>query len=258
MFMYEQRHPSIAGFGLALAIATKLSPIVFCGYLVATRALRAVGWSMAWLAGMTLGSILLFGSMPLLTYPSVLMDLVRTPAGIALASLLESRHALTAASGSQFQALLTGYAAIMLLIAGVLTLLTRQREPLFIVTSFLVVATPSLVWYHHVVFVLLPLFVWMAWSRFRPAIVAWSAFGLFLMQLERFHVTGGLLVHAFMQLSVFYLVVSQFGHLRGGVIGVWTFRRGGSSHEATTKGLASGDLRLSKVRAACIGAPAQR
>jgi hypothetical protein len=68
--------------------------------------------------------------------------------------------------------LLTACLLLAIVASGLLTYFGKQpREPLFIVTALGMTLSPNVMWYHHYVFLLLPLFIWMGWSRWKDG---WS------------------------------------------------------------------------------------
>ena len=86
---------------------------------------------------------------------------------------------------------------------------SKQREPLFIITSLVMVLASNIVWYHHYVFFLLPLLVWMGWRRLKRSVLAWCFGGLLLIQVDRTHLTYGLLIHLWGHVSVLALLFWQ-------------------------------------------------
>jgi hypothetical protein len=67
-------------------------------------------------------------------------------------------------------------------------------------------------WYHYYIFFLLPLFVWIAWSRFHPWVIAWCFVGLTTIQLESWLWPQGLLPHLFAHLSMVGILAWQIAH----------------------------------------------
>jgi hypothetical protein len=105
------------------------------------------------------------------------------------------------------------YMAAVFVLSGVLTTLTREKEPLFIILGFGLALMPNVMWYHHYVFFLLPVIVWLAWRRKHPAVVAWCFLGLTLIQMDRLYsfleVTDGALAHGFGHLSILMILAGQ-------------------------------------------------
>jgi hypothetical protein len=105
---------------------------------------------------------------------------------------------------------LTVYVAALIALSSALTFFGRQPgEPLFILSAIAMVLAPNLVWYHHYIFMLLPLFVWMAWTRLEPRSVAWCLLGFMIIQSDRWLPPYGLLIHVFGHASMLILLVWQ-------------------------------------------------
>ena len=110
---------------------------------------------------------------------------------------------------------LTMYVAAILLLAGVLGFITKQREPLFIIVCLAAMLSPNVLWYHHFVFFVLPLLVWMAWSNFRARVVLWCCGGFVLVQAAGSWTVCALYVHAFGHASILLLVLWQVYEVLG-------------------------------------------
>jgi hypothetical protein len=105
---------------------------------------------------------------------------------------------------------LTLYILTAIGISGLLTYWDRStREPLFIVTSLGMMLSSNIMWYHHYVFILLPLLIWMGWSRLKPSTVIWCFAGLLIVQFDRWLPPYGLLIHLFGHLSILLLLAGQ-------------------------------------------------
>lgn len=213
-FLLQESAPMLSGVALALGVVTKVTPIAFVGYLLANRNLRAIAGVCAGLAVLILLTVLAYGWRPFPTFVDVFRDLLGAfplgPNSHSFAALLESHTPLTLEDLPGAQRALTIYIAVILAISGLITYLLREREPSFIVFSFGLTLLPNVMWYHHYIFFLLPVFVWMAWSRLHPAIVVWCFAGLTLIQVDRLYsfleVTHGALAHAFGHLSMLVLL----------------------------------------------------
>lgn len=107
------------------------------------------------------------------------------------------------------QRLLNVYLAAIFVLSGVLAFVSHEREPFFIVLCLGTMIAPNIMWYHHFVFFLLSMFVWIAWSRFHPAVVLWCFIGLTLVQVDRFYLAHGLLPHIIAHLSILGIVIWQ-------------------------------------------------
>jgi len=71
---------------------------------------------------------------------------------------------------------------------------------------------PNIMWYHHYVFALLPLFIWIAWSRFHPIVVLWCFLVLNIIQLDRWFLTHGLLAQLCVHLTILGILAWQISH----------------------------------------------
>jgi len=67
---------------------------------------------------------------------------------------------------------------------------------------------PNIMWYHHYVFVLLPILIWMGWKYPDFKITAWCLLGLTIIQVERY-LTFGFLAHVFVHISMLLILLGQ-------------------------------------------------
>ena len=214
LFCYEERLPTIAGFGLSLAICLKVTPLIFVVYLLLQRRWAALGWTLAFLCVESIIAALLFGWQPLVTYISVFIGLlgVIVPGdgnSQALGSLLNYHGWIAPASIPLAQHILDFYLLIVFAASAALAYRLRQREPVFLIFSLGIMVAPNIMWYHHYVFILLPVFIWLAWSRLHPAVVLWCFVGLTIIQIDRWYLTRGLLSQLFVHLSILGILVWQ-------------------------------------------------
>lgn len=227
MFLLAESAPILGGVGLALGIITKVTPLAFVGYLFVNRNLKAIAGAVLGLAGLSLLTGLIYGWQPFITFVEVFRGLLQAfPVGAhsqSLFALLDSHTSIAYANLQAIHKALTVYMLVVFAISGSIAYLLRQREPLLIVLCLGITLTPNVMWYHHYVFFLLPIFVWMAWSRLHPAVVIWCFAGLALIQVDRLYsfleVTHGLLAHIFGHLSILIVLAGQIrqvvSHLRG-------------------------------------------
>jgi len=109
------------------------------------------------------------------------------------------------------QHILVAYIIIIILMSNALFYFGKQdREPAFIITAIGMIISSNILWYHHYVFVLLPLLIWMGWSRLDWRAVAWCLLGLLVIQIDRYELTGGLLIHIFCHISILILLIRQW------------------------------------------------
>jgi hypothetical protein len=66
--------------------------------------------------------------------------------------------------------------------------------------------SPNILWYHHYVFFLLPLLIWMTWQRQNNLVMLWCLTGMLIIQFDYFLLTGGLLIHLFGHFSILALL----------------------------------------------------
>lgn len=212
MFLYASLAPGWAGFGLGMAVITKVTPLFFVPYLVVARNFKALLWALVSLAGFCLLGVLRYGIQPFFTYLDVFRSMTRIlPVGANGQSLLANliRWGLPNLGAVQFG--VTLYLGLVILIAAYLTLRRRAPlEPLFIVTMLAMLLSPNILWYHHYVFFLLPLLVWMGWRRDSQAVTLWCLAGMLVIQFDYFALSGGLLVHFFGHLSILAAVTQIF------------------------------------------------
>lgn len=238
MFIWLDTSPILSGLGLSLAIITKVSPILFVGYLLANRKIKISLVVLLFLIVITGLGIVRYGLFPVLKYPEVFQWLSNQfPTDHYNSQSLASK--LTLLSPNHFQEMLSNfpnfmraqlvalitvlstehrtiqialliYIILTITISGLLTLKFRQpREAMFIVTAFGIMLTPNVMWYHHYVFILLPVIIWMGWKKLDARVVIWCLIGLLIIQFDRFYGTSGLLIHVFCHISLLSILVWQ-------------------------------------------------
>lgn len=240
LFLGEVASPVLAGWGLGLAIVTKLTPLAFLGYLLIHRRFKVIAVTIGTVLLLALLALARYGPQPFLTYPGVLQRLLNEfPLGtnsqslvakLAVADtpefqrflqqlppawqspLLRAVSSLTASTWAIHTGL-TVYLAVIVGLSGIATLFLREREPFFLVMALAMMLAPNVLWYHHYVFILLPLLVWMAWSRLNRRLILWCLAGLWIIQVDRRHLTYGLLIHLFAHISLWLILAHQIGQL---------------------------------------------
>jgi len=213
LFIWEASRPAWGGMGLALGIVTKFSPVLFLPYLLANRRWKT---TLAALAGVALFSALAalrYGWAPLVEYGEVFQSLMeRLPMGNNPQSLVSKFFMQQWMNIDQAWAthrLLTLYFALVLCLSALGAYLRREREPFFIITALAMMLSANIIWYHHYVFFLLPLLIWMGWKRLDPRVVAWCFSGMLIIQLDRWMLTYGLMAHIFGHLTILWLLAGQ-------------------------------------------------
>ncbi len=213
MFFWELSRPFGAGLGLSLGIITKVTPLAFVGYLLVNRRFKVVAGTLVGVLGLSLYAGLKYGFDPLWGYVDVFQTLLdHFPLDVNAQSLvakLTLHQWVDYADIKSVHHALTLYILIVFVVSAAITYFLRQREPLFILVGLGIMLTPNILWYHHYVFMLLPLFVWLGWKRLDTRLVLWCLLGLFVTQLDRRHLTYGLLVHLFAHLSILALLAWQ-------------------------------------------------
>lgn len=241
LFVGDHTSPLAAGLGLALATATKVTPLAYVPYLLANRKFKALGATIGFLALLVCVGALRYGLSPTLEYVDVFEGLLNQfvidansqslVAKLAMLSsypqLLDIISALPAALRTPItgtlgfltfgvpviQRALALYVLVVISTSCILTVLARQpKEPSFVVTGFAMMLAPNIMWYHHYVFILLPLLIWMGWRRLDGRVVAWSLFGLLIIQVDRYFPPYGLMIHIFGHVSMLSLLFWQVRH----------------------------------------------
>ncbi len=211
VFVYSTQLPWLAGFGLGWAAMLKVTPLVFTVYLFLTKRWKALAFTVGTILLFTVLAWLRYGSAPFFNY----VDAFRSILG-QFPDWMES-HSLFAKIDQyadidrHASALQTGLNLYLLLIlaSGLVSYYAGTLDLFFVVTGMAVTLTPNLLWYHHYVFLLLPFFILMCWSRLNPRVTAWCLLGFLIIQLDRWYLTTGLLIHIFTHLTILGLVIYQ-------------------------------------------------
>lgn len=227
LFLWTENSHFLGGAGLAFAIITKVSPILFFPYLVLSKKWKTIIVAFTVIMLLIGISILRYGYNPVTEYPSVLQWLANqfslgsNPQSfvaklIGLQEILEdiniqvSLLVILANYYQLVQHFITLYVLLIITISGVFFFLGKQeREPLFIITSLGMMLSPNVMWYHHYVFILLPILIWMGWSRLERKIVLWCLIGLIIIQIDRHIPPYGLLIHIFGHISIIIILFEQ-------------------------------------------------
>lgn len=205
--------PWVAGVGLALGTLTKVTPVVLVLYLVVARRYEALQAG-AWIIALALGLAgLRYGWGSLAQYPGVFSWLTTQFSLDANSQSLVAKLAAylpwVEVHPARVQTALTIYAGAVLAVSAALAWRSKEAVPLFVVSGLAMVLSPNIVWYHHWVFLLVPLMVWMGWKKLSPPVVLWCMAGLIVVQADRWLLTHGLLIHAFGHASILWVVGEQ-------------------------------------------------
>jgi len=216
MFYWMEKSYITSGFGLSLAVLTKFTPVLFFGYLLANKRYKVIASALIWMLVLTALSAWRYSLEWVWEYPSILYLLSNQfPVYDNVHSLLTkivvlSNYSIDPSAYKPIQQALTLY--ILLLISGSFLMVFFRNQPkehLFIITGIGMTVMPNVMWYHHYVFILLPLIVWMGWKRLDVRVVIWCLFGLMIIQADRFYLTYGFLIHLFSHITILVLLSSQ-------------------------------------------------
>jgi hypothetical protein len=204
LFIFGLTNPWLAGLGLALAIVTKMTPLYFLLFLLATKNFQVLWRTALALAGFILLGALRYGLVPFFTYIDVFRGMTGTiPTGAksqALSVLLT--NAGLHVNLGLVQLGMTVFLLSIILLSSWQTWRGGPPEALFIITAMAMLLSPNILWYHHYVFFLLPLVGWITWQNQSRTVLAWCLAGMLIIQFDYFLLTGGLLVHFFGVLSI--------------------------------------------------------
>jgi hypothetical protein len=222
MFLWQDARPLLGSAGLALGIVTKATPLAFLGYLLVRRNWKAIVGTTVGLAAFCLLAGWVFGWHTFATFFDVFRRLLEVfpldPNSHSFVAVLNRLVPLPYETLMVVHRGLTIYMIAVFVLSGVLATFTREKEPLFIILCFGLALMPNVMWYHHYVFFLLPVIVWLAWRRKHRAVVVWCFLGLTLIQMDRLYsfleVTNGALAHGFGQVSVLMILVQQLRRVR--------------------------------------------
>lgn len=237
LYYWESTRPGLAGAGLGLGVATKVSPLLFFGYLFANRRFRAAAYAVLAILLLFAAGILRYGLEPLRQYPEAFRWLLdqqqldsnsqSLTAKLAVADTPEYQKLIARLPESirrvvnypfaaatihtqTLQRFLSVYVLILMLASFALTFLSRgPREPSFIITALGMMLSPNIMWYHHYVFFLLPLLIWIAWRQFDTQTILWCLLGFLVIQADRFAPPYGLLIHIFGHLTILFVLAGQ-------------------------------------------------
>lgn len=236
MYYWANSFQAIAGLCLSIAMMIKVTPIIFWGYLVALRQYKVLLWSIVFIGIVSVIALLRYGPEPFQKYPFVFSFLLTIFDPTANSQSLFAKLSIT--STDEFQRFIlifpsflhpfvrnlfvwTGshisliknimvfYFICILFISGLSTLINRKREPLFIICNLIMMFIPNILWYHHYIFFLIPLFLWMGWKRLDPSVTIWCLVGFLIIQMDRWYLTFGLLIHIFGHLTILRVLVNQ-------------------------------------------------
>lgn len=213
LFAGTSMAPWVSGVGLALGTLTKVTPVVLVLYLVVARRYEALSAG-AWIIAVALGLAgLRYGWGSLAQYPGVFSWLTTQFSLDANSQSLVAKLAAylpwVEVHPAPAQTALTIYAGAVLAVSAALAWRSKEAVPLFVVSGLAMVLSPNIVWYHHWVFLSVPLMVWMGWKKLSPPVVLWCMVGLIVVQADRWLLTHGLLIHVFGHASILWVMGEQ-------------------------------------------------
>jgi len=211
MFAYATQIPWLAGLGLGWAAMLKVTPAVFLAYLFLNKQWKAIA--------ATAGTVLVFSTLTWMRYGKFFFFsyvgafrsiLKQSPTGLESHSLFAvvNRFVDVHVYTTIIQNALNIY-LLLIIASGLLSYYTNNMDLYFVALGIGVTLTPNVLWYHHYIFLLLPLFVLMCRSNLDIHIVTWCLLGFIIIQLDRFYLTGGLLIHFFGHITIIGLIVYQ-------------------------------------------------
>lgn len=125
-------------------------------------------------------------------------------------SFLSNLSTLFTQNFTSIQKILTYMLIAAILVSSFFVYFGKQRgEPLIVVMTISMMMSPNILWYHHYVFLLLALLVWMGWSQLDKKVVIWCLIGLLIVQVDRFSFPYGLMIHVFCHLSIIFILFYQ-------------------------------------------------
>jgi hypothetical protein len=211
---FEATGSWLAGFGLALAVLIKVTPLFLVAYVAAIRS-ATIFHRFVICAGVGLLAVAIaFGPAHLFTYIDVFFGqagLVLPGDGSAqgLLSVLSYYHLFDVLTAQRIAGTANLVHLAPLVVSALVGFLYRQTRQVFLVASLLAVVTPTLVWYHQWSLLLVPALVWIASTRFQPVVVLWWLVGLMAIQLDQFGLTRGLISQGFAHVSLGIVLVWQ-------------------------------------------------
>lgn len=215
-FLWQESSPMISGGGLSLAILTKVSPVLLFGQLLITKNYKVMVSTFIWLVTLLALSILRYGVSPMFTYPKFFFWLSNQFPIDNNSQSFVSKLAMTFGSAINVseiqiaQRILLFYIFAIIAMSMLLTVGGKQpNEPAFIIIVMGMTILPNVMWYHHYVFILLPILVWIGWRQLDPRVIFWCLIGLIIVQIDRYYLTYGLLIHGFVHISILLILIWQ-------------------------------------------------
>lgn len=209
--------PWLAALGLTLAVITKVTPLAFLFYSFVGRDRKTIFYSLILIIAVILAAGFRYGFSTYTAYIDVFADLLQTTGLTQNSQSFESKVWMTFQpdfSPALFHTVFLLYMGMLVLVSGCFAARADDRVPLFIVLGLAITVSPNVMWYHHYVFLLHPLLIWMAWQKLERGLVLWIMSGLLIIQIDYYFLTTGFLIHLFVQLSILRVIYQQYSTLR--------------------------------------------
>lgn len=209
--------PWVAALGLTLGIITKVTPIAFLFYSFIRRDFRTIFYSVIILTVVIVAAGFRYGFSTYSTYMDVFKDLLE------VFPLTQNSQSFEAKVWMVFQpdiapsvvhSSLLFYMGVLVLLSGFLAAKSGDTVPLFIILGLVITVSPNLMWYHHYVFLLPPLLIWMAWQKLETNLILWVLTGMLIIQIDYYFLTTGFIIHLFVQCSILLVILQQYSKLR--------------------------------------------
>jgi hypothetical protein len=229
-FLCLERKWFISGLGLAIATLTKVSPGIFLLYALVGRSWRVVAAAIVSALALCGITALRYGVTPFLEYPGLLrwlskqVPLGTNPQSIEAKMVWLQQFTVTQPESYGWlspiviychetfahQRGLTWYLGGVLLLSSFFLYRSKEeRAPSFAIFCLAMTLAPNVMWYHHYTFLILPLLVWKGYAKLAPQVVYWCLLGMLIIQVDRWSLTHGLLIHIFAHLSLLAILIGQ-------------------------------------------------
>lgn len=223
MFYYEGKREWLSGFGLALAVLIKITPVILALYLAANRRFKELKFFVVFILLLSVLSVMRYGVELWLQFPPLLVWLtnqypIDTNSQSTISNLLDfiwrMQYRFDPSPNLFSMNVKLLHLSIVSVLIGICLLTAlgiffkrnestkNQKETLLIVLLMAMTLMPNIVWYHHYLFLTLALAIWVYRQKLTLSVSLWCLIGLLLIQIDRFYLTGGLLVHIFVYISL--------------------------------------------------------
>lgn len=218
LLFFISQSPILSAVGLMLGMVTKVTPAVFLVYSLVKRDIKTILLSLIILTLAVAASIGRYGLQPHLTYVEVFTQLLNT------FPISQNSQSFVSKVWVNFspdmppillQRIYMLYLGSLVLASSLLSARSRDAVPMFVTLGLAAAVSPNVMWYHHYVFLLMPLFVWMGWRKMEQTVVLWVIIGSLMVQMDYYFLTTGFFIHLFVQGSILWVLLQQYEQLRG-------------------------------------------